>query len=109
VKVLRIDTVGPQWDVRDLETFNDNFSTDGSITGTARFDSANDIKPSASPTYTPGDSAIVQFLVDPAFIVGAGTNSSGLLADPNVSTFVGRHKTKKRGLHVRQVWPYDGG
>jgi hypothetical protein len=108
VKVLRIDTVGPQWDVRDIDTFNDNFSANGTITGTARFDEAIDIKPSASTTYTPGDSAIVQFLLDPKFIVGAGTNANGLLADPNVSTFIGRHKTKKQVYMWVQVWPYDG-
>jgi hypothetical protein len=96
VKLLRIDTVGPQWDVRGIDTFNDNFAADGTTTGTARFDEALDIKPSASATYTPGDSGIVLFLVDPKYISGTFTNSSGLLADPNVSTFIGRHKTKKQ-------------
>jgi len=106
VKVLRIDTVGPQWDVRDLETFNDNFAADGTLVGTARFDSANDIKPTASPTYTPGDSAVVQFLLDPKYIVGAGTNANGLLADAaNISTFIGRHKTKKQVYMYVQVIP----
>jgi len=106
VKVLRIDTVGPQWDIRDIDTFNDNFATDGTTTGTARFDEAIDIKPSASPTFTPGDSGIALFVVDPKFISGAGTNSSGLLADlANVSTFVGRHKTKKQIYIYAAVWP----
>jgi hypothetical protein len=108
VKVLRIDTVGPQWDVRDLETFNDNFATNGTLTGTARFDSANDIKPTASPTYTPGDSAIVQFLLDPKYISGAGTLSNGLISDVNVSTFEGRHKTKRAVYMYVKVTPGGG-
>jgi hypothetical protein len=105
VKVLRIDTIGPQFDVRDIDTFNDNFATDGTTTGTARFDEAIDIKPSASPTFTPGDSGIVLFLLDPKYIVGAGTLANGLSADPNVSTFVGRHKTKRQVYIYVAVWP----
>lgn len=107
VKVLRIDTVGPQWDVRTLETFQDNFSADGTTTGTARVDEANDIKPSASPSYTPGDSAIVLYLLDPASIGGAVTTISGLSNDPNVSTFVGRHKTKNAVYGYFTVTPFD--
>jgi hypothetical protein len=105
VKVLRIDTIGPQWDVRDIDTFNDNFATNGTTTGAARFDEAIDIKPSASPTYTPGDSGIALFLLDPKYINGAGTLSSGLLADASVSTFVGRHKTKRQVYIYAAVWP----
>jgi hypothetical protein len=105
VKVLRIDTLGPQWDVRDLDTFNDNFATDGTTTGTARFDGANDIKPSASPTFTAADSGIVLFLVDPKYQSGAGTLASGTLADATLSTFVGRNKTKRQVYIYAAVWP----
>ena len=106
VKVLRIDTVGPQWDVRDIDTFNDTFAQDGTITGTARID-GRDIKPTSSPTILDGDSTVVQFLVDPKFIVGAGTNANGLLNDATLSTFVGRHKTKKQVYMWVQTWPID--
>ncbi|HEX6791050.1 MAG TPA: T9SS type A sorting domain-containing protein [Candidatus Krumholzibacteria bacterium] len=105
VKVLRIDTVGPQWDVRDIDTFVDAWSTNGTITGTARFDLCRDIKATDNPAILFGDSAYVQFLVDPAFIVGTGTNASGLLADATTSTFVGRHKTKKQVYMWVRVWP----
>ena len=107
VKVLRIDTVGPQWDIRDIDTFNDNFATNGTLTGTARVDEAIDIKPSASATFTPGDSAIVLFLLDPKYQNGVGTLSSGLLADPNLSTFVGRHKTKRQVYGYFTVTPFS--
>jgi hypothetical protein len=109
VKVLRIDTVGPQWDIRDIDTFNDNFATDGTLNGTARFDEAIDIKPSASPTFTPGDSGIVLFLLDPKYQNGAGTLSNGLLADGTLSTFIGRHKTKRQVYGYFTVTPFSAG
>ena len=105
VKVLRVAIDGPQWDVRTIDTFQDTFSNNGTITGTARVNTAIDIKPSASPTFTPGDSAIAYFVVDPNYIVGTGTNANGLLNDPNLSTFVGRHKTKKQAYMYVTVWP----
>ncbi|HET6349536.1 MAG TPA: T9SS type A sorting domain-containing protein [Candidatus Krumholzibacteria bacterium] len=108
VKVLRIGTVGPQWDIRDIDTFNDNFATDGTITGTARIDEAIDIKPSASATYTPGDSAIVLYLLDPKYVDNTTvTGYSGLVNDPNVSTFVGRHKTKNAVYGYFTVTPFN--
>jgi hypothetical protein len=106
VKVLRIDTIGPQWDVRDIDTFQDNFASNGTTTGTARFDEAIDTRSSDVLTYEPGDSGVALFLVDPKYVSGAGTNSSGLSADlANISTFVGRHKTKKQVYIYVAVWP----
>jgi len=108
VKVLRIDTVGPQWDVRDIDTFNDNFATNGTITGTCRFDEAIDIKPSASVTFTPGDSGIVLFLIDPKYVNPSfTTTASGLLNDPTPSTFAGRNKTKNQVYMYATVTPFS--
>ena len=107
VKVLRVSTVGPQWSVRPVETFQDTFAANGTLTGTARADEALDIKPAASPTFTPGDSAVVFSLVDPKYVSGVGTLSSGLLADPNISTFVGRHKTKRQVYGYFTVTPFS--
>lgn len=108
VKVLRIDAIGPQWDIRDIDTFNDNFSADGTITGTARVDEAIDIKPSASPTFTPGDSAIVLFLLDPKYTnTGFTTLAAGLINDPTASTFVGRNKTKNAVYGYFTVTPFS--
>jgi len=108
IRVLRIGTLGPQWDVRTLETFNDNFSTDGTITGTARIDEANDVKPATSPSVTPGDSAIVLYLLDPKYASPASvTGYSGLLNDPTLSTFVGRHKTKNQVYGYFTVTPFS--
>jgi hypothetical protein len=60
VEVYRVDADGPQWLVRDMDLFQDTFSEDGTITGTARADMANDILPNSSPAVQPGDSAVVQ-------------------------------------------------
>jgi hypothetical protein len=107
VQVLRLDMVGPLWDVRTIDTFQDTFSANGTITGTARADEAMDIKPSSSPTFTPGDSCVVLYLIDPQYTTGSTntTTASGLSADPILSTYVGRHKTKKQAYLYVSVWP----
>ena len=60
VRVYRVDLNRPQWTVRDIDLFQDNFSEDGTITGTARADMAADILPDANPNILPGDSAVVE-------------------------------------------------
>lgn len=107
VKVYRVNIEGPHWDVRDIDTFQDNFAANGTITGTARADEANDIRGWQSSSFVPGDSAIVLYLLDPTYAVGAGTDASGLSNDPNLSTFIGRHKTKKQVYLWVAVWPPD--
>ncbi|MFQ5512232.1 MAG: FlgD immunoglobulin-like domain containing protein, partial [Candidatus Krumholzibacteriia bacterium] len=56
VHLKRINTIGPQFVVRHIDLFQDNFASDGTLTGTARADAANDIALAASPTILPGDS-----------------------------------------------------
>jgi hypothetical protein len=48
----------------------------------------------------------VLYLVDPKY-AGSGTNTSGLLDDPNLSTFVGRNKTKKQVYGYFTVTPFS--
>jgi hypothetical protein len=59
LSVYRIASAGPQWYVRDMDLFQDTFSEDGTITGTARADMANDILAATSARIQPGDSAVV--------------------------------------------------
>jgi hypothetical protein len=59
VKLFRVATAGAQWSVRDIDTFQDSFANDGSLTGTVRADMANDVLPSANPGIIPGDSSVV--------------------------------------------------
>jgi hypothetical protein len=47
------------WYWRDIDQFQDNFSTDSTTTGTARIDMAQDILPIANPAILPGDSAVI--------------------------------------------------
>jgi len=59
VELLRVNTAGPQFSVRHIDLFQDNFASNGTLTGTARADGALDIAPNASPTILPGDSLCV--------------------------------------------------
>lgn len=59
VKLYRVDRRGPIWDVSDWTLFQDNFPTDGSITGTVRCDMALDVAPDAHSSIRPGDSVVV--------------------------------------------------
>lgn len=47
------------WSVRDLDLFQDNFSTDGTLTGPARADAAIDITPHGDGKVIPGDSVVI--------------------------------------------------
>ncbi len=60
MRVIRINYIGPQWSVRDIDLFQDNFASDGTTTGTVRVDEAIDILPSANPNIRPGDSTTVR-------------------------------------------------
>jgi hypothetical protein len=56
LRLERIATFGPQYSVRLIDTFQDNFATDGTLTGTAYADGAIDVLPSNSPGILPADS-----------------------------------------------------
>jgi hypothetical protein len=59
IEFRRIGSPGPQWDVRDIDQFQDNFSEDGSVTGTARADMATDRNWAEElQRIVPGDSAV---------------------------------------------------
>lgn len=65
----------PVWTVRDIDQFQDNFASDGTITGFVRADMANDILPASSPGILPGDSSVVVVT----------ETDAGLATDPLVS------------------------
>ncbi|MDH3215158.1 MAG: T9SS type A sorting domain-containing protein, partial [Candidatus Krumholzibacteria bacterium] len=58
-RVLRVDISVPQYGVRHIDLFQDNFSEDGTLIGTARADAAIDILPPANPAILPGDSVTI--------------------------------------------------
>jgi hypothetical protein len=86
VELYRIESVGAQWAVRDLEFFQDTFATDGTTTGTARLDMANDILPSGNPNFRSGDSMTVGCadpevgLISPEPYSGSGTAVYGFFS-----------------------------
>ncbi|UCH83646.1 MAG: T9SS type A sorting domain-containing protein [Candidatus Latescibacterota bacterium] len=59
VRLVRVDSQGPQWQIRHIDLFQDNFSEDGTITGPARADMAQDILPNSNGGILPGDSITV--------------------------------------------------
>jgi len=59
VRVIRVDSNGPVWEVLSRSLFQDNFATDGTVTGTVRADMAQDIWRWDSPSIRPGDSVTV--------------------------------------------------
>jgi len=73
VHLERINTAGPQYFVRHLDLFQDTFAGDGTLTGTARADAANDIRTTNDPLILPGDSILVT--VD--------DETSGMATDPH--------------------------
>jgi hypothetical protein len=70
VYLERIAIFGPQYQVRMIDLLQDNFPDDGTVTGTARVDMANDILPAASPGIMPGDSTAIT--ISPVTEIGAG-------------------------------------
>ena len=73
VSLLRVTATGPQWSIRDMDQFQDNFPEDGTITGCVRADMAADILPIENPGILPGDSAVVT----------VGDCVNGLALDPD--------------------------
>src|SRR5262245_9141947 len=73
----------PLWTVRDIDQFQDNFASDGTLTGTVRADMANDILPDSSPGILPGDSCVV-VITEP----NAGLAIDGVLGGKAVYCYV---------------------
>jgi hypothetical protein len=59
IKLYRIDNHGPVWNVDPVHLFQDNFASDGTLTGKVRADMADDIMPYDNPSILPGDSVVV--------------------------------------------------
>ncbi len=74
VRLYRYGTSGPQWSVRDIDLFQDNFpGQEFSLESYVRADAANDINTNDDPVLRPGDSNVVD-CVSPL--------GGGIAADP---------------------------
>ncbi len=69
--VKRVAINGPQWTLSGWELLQDNFASNGTVTGKVRIDAANDILPVANSHILPADSATAT-VVDP--VVGIATD-----------------------------------
>ncbi|HEU4364563.1 MAG TPA: FlgD immunoglobulin-like domain containing protein [Candidatus Krumholzibacteria bacterium] len=102
VKVYRVNQVGPQWSVRDIDQFQDNFAEIiGPYAGKARADMANDISPGANVnSIVPGDSSVVR-VSDPVSGLGVDGGNSRAAVYCYVSVWPQGQATKT-GAHLTQ-------
>jgi len=108
VSVMRLDESGPQWSIRDIDQFQDNFPQDGTLTGTVRADMANSILLTSNPAILPGDSSVVTVLdaVD-------GIANDGALGGKKIYAYVHVSPTgqlTKTGANLSggSRWPFAG-
>jgi hypothetical protein len=87
VRILRVETYGPMWTVRDIDLWQDNFPELGGVGATdyARCDMAQDILPSNKKGILPGDSLKIT-AADPAGL--AADNTGGRTDTKAVYVFV---------------------
>ncbi len=106
VKIMRVDVQGPQWNVRHIDLWQDNFPDEGGVdpaTSYARCDMAIDVMPNTTCKILPGDSLVVE-VTDPN---GLASDNTGGRAGPAVYAFVkvtdrfGNPKAGKSGLAIQ--------
>jgi len=98
----------PVWTVRDIDQFQDNFASDGTLTGFVRADMANDILPDSSPGILPGDSSVV-VVADPI----SGLATDGVLGGKAVYCYVlvqrfSQPSKTGAALSGGSRWPFAG-
>ncbi|MCI0452942.1 MAG: T9SS type A sorting domain-containing protein [Candidatus Latescibacteria bacterium] len=81
--VKRVEVDGPQWTINGWELLQDNFASDGTVTGTVRIDAAQDILASANPSILPGDTASAT-VIDPV----AGIDTDPTFGGPAIYAYV---------------------
>jgi hypothetical protein len=105
VRLVRVDEQGPQWNVRHIDLWQDNFPEEGGVdpaTSYARCDMAQDILPNNSPIL-PGDSLSIE-VTDPD---GLADDNTGGRAGKAVYAFVrvtdrfGNPRAGKSGLAIQ--------
>jgi hypothetical protein len=96
VRLYRYKTAGPQWAMRDLDLFQDNFpGAEFNLESYVRADAANDINTNDNPVIRPGDSIVV----DATSLLGGGIGTDPTFGGPAVylhvkATYVGPAPTK---------------
>ncbi len=93
----RINTTGPQFVIRHLDLFQDNWSADGTLTGTAGANSANDIAFTESPTILRGDSVtmdMTNLIGDPMSGTGPGAYAYVRVQPPRLGVDIEASETR---------------
>ncbi len=107
--VKRVAIDGPQWTVNGWELLQDNFASNGTVTGKVRIDAANDILPAANANILPGDSASAT-VVDPV----AGIATDPTFGGPAIYAYVAvfpQGQASKSGSNLTEDatrWPVVG-
>jgi len=100
VRFYRFKTSGPQWSLRDLDLFQDNFPNEEFVLESyVRADAANDINTNDDPVLRPGDSIVV----DATSLLGGGIATDPTFGGPAVylhvkCTYVGTDLAKPAQL-----------
>ncbi len=106
VRLVRVDVQGPQWNVRHIDLWHDNFPEEGGVdpaTSFARCDMAQDILPGTNGSILPGDSLAIE-VTDPN---GLAVDNTGGRPGTAVYVFVkvtdrfGNPKAGKAGLTIQ--------
>ncbi len=106
VRVSRIDVQGPQWNVRHIDLWQDNFPEEGGVdpaTGYTRCDMAQDILPSLNGSILPGDSIAVEATDPNGFAVDntGGRPGVAIYAFVKVTDRFGNPKAGKSGTAIQ--------
>jgi len=100
VRFYRFKTSGPQWSLRDLDLFQDNFPNEEFVLESyVRADAANDINTNDDPVLRPGDSIVL----DCTSLLGGGVRADATFGGPAVylnvkCTYVGTDGLKPAQL-----------
>jgi hypothetical protein len=109
LSVKRVAVDGPQWTISGWELLQDNFASNGTVTGKVRIDAANDILPVANSTILPADSATAT-VVDP--VAGIATDPG--FGGPAIYAYVAVHPQGQPGKSGSNLtdnatrWPVVG-
>jgi len=109
-----VAAVGPQWTIRDIDQFQDNFAeVSGPATGTVRADMAANIVPDNQPGIVPGDSAVVTVADPNTLEISAELQSDDMqeLAEgmPATMVLVSRPGEIFEGAIRKLPYPYGSG
>jgi hypothetical protein len=106
VRLVRVDVQGPQWNVRHIDLWQDNFPEEGGVdpaTSYARCDMAQDILPNNNGGILPGDSLVIEASDPNGFDADntGGRPGNTVYAFVQVTDRFGNPKAGKNGVAIQ--------